>query len=511
MSEQSEVNSYKQIRAGAVMSYVGIFVNIAAGLIYTPWMIKTIGQGNYGLYTLSVSLIGLLVMDFGLSAAVTRFISKYNSQKDQASINNLLGIVYKLFLIIDIVIGIALVIAYFFINVMYKELTPGEIETLKGIYLITAGFSVISFPFLTLNGILVSYEKFIFQKGCDLFNRIVNIALIIGALSMGYGLYTLVTINAITGLANHMIKLIVIKRITPVKVNFFYHSKKMLKEILQFSIWATVITVAQRFIFNIMPSILGMFAGSVSIAVFGTATTIEGFVYAFSTGINGMFLPKVSRIIDKDDNRSNLLTLMVKVGRIQFVIIGLLFIGFLSLGKSFVSLWLNDNFKNAYYCAVLICLPSLIESTQHIAAITVIAANKVKLLSYVYVAMAVLNIILSVFLTRIIGEIGAALSICISYLFRIAAMNVIYYKVLKIDVKSFCIQCFGKMGGGFILSLLSAVLLAIVYPSGTWVLLFTQGVIVVTIYLLSMWFLALNRYEKDLFSAYFRKILRIGR
>lgn len=511
MSEQSEVNSYKQIKAGAIMAYIGILVNIAAGLIYTPWMIKTIGQGNYGLYTLSVSLISLFVMDFGLTAAVSRFISKYNSKGDQASINNLLGIVYKLFFIIDIIIGAVLIIAYFFIHVMYKELTLGEIETLKGIYLITASYSVISFPLLTLNGILNSYEKFIFQRGCDLIIRILNLALIIGALSMGYGLYTLVSINAFTGLANYMIKLIVIKKITPVKVNFFYHSKKMLKEILQFSIWSTVTTVAQRFIFNIMPSLLGMFAGSVSIAIFGTAATIEGFVYAFSTGMNGMFLPKVSRIVDKEEKSANILTLMVKVGRIQFVIIGLLFVGFLSLGRSFVSLWLNNDFKNAYYCAVLICIPSLIELPQHIAGITVIAVNKVKLQSYVYVAMAVLNIILSAILIRVIGEIGAALSICISYLFRTAAMNVIYYKVLKIDVKSFFIQCFGKMGGAFLLTLISAVILAIVYPSGTWGLLFTQGVIVVGIYLCSMWFLALNRYEKDLFSTYFRKILKIGR
>ncbi|MDF2800634.1 MAG: putative rane protein [Anaerocolumna sp.] len=511
MANQSEVNSYKQIKLGAVIAYVGIFVNIASGLIYTPWMIKSIGQENYGLYTLSVSLISLFVMDFGLNAALTRFITKYNSNEDQASVNNLLGIAYKLYVVLDLIIASALVIAYLFIGIMYKELTPSEIETLKGIYLITAGFSVLSFPFVTLSSILTSYEKFVFLKGSELFNRVLSLVLIIGALSMGYGIYTLVTINAITGLITIFIKLIAIKRITPVKVNFFYKSRKMLKEILAFSVWATVITISQRFIFNIMPSILGILAGSASIAIFGTAATIEGFVYTFASGINGMFLPKVSRLLSKEDSKTNLFDLMVKVGRIQFVIIGLLFVGFMSLGRNFIDLWIDASFKNAYYCAVLLVLPSLIELPQHIASITVVAVNKVKIQSFVYIAMAIINVILSSLLIKSMGEIGAALSICISYLFRTLAMNVIYKKSLNLDIKGFYIQCFVKLGGAFIFALICSTILSFVFPSGSWMLLFIQGITVTGIYMLSMWLFALNSYEKNLFLSLSKKIIRIGR
>lgn len=511
MSKQSEVNSYKQIKLGAMIAYVGIFVNIASGLIYTPWMIKSIGQANYGLYTLSVSLISLFVMDFGLSAALTRFISKYNSKDDQVSVNNVLGIAYKLYVVLDLIIAAALVVAYLCIGILYKELTPVEIETLKGIYVITAGFSVLSFPFVTLSSILTSYEKFVFLKGSDLFNRVLSLALIIGALSMGYGIYTLVTINAVSGLITIIIKLVAIKRITPVKVNFLYRSREMLKEILAFSVWSTIITISQRFIFNIMPSILGILAGSASIAIFGTAATIEGFVYTFASGINGMFLPKVSRIVSDEDSNSNLFDLMVKVGRIQFVIIGLLFVGFMSLGRNFIDLWIDESFKNAYYCAVLLVIPSLIELPQHIASITVVAMNKVKLQSLVFVGMAIINILLSSLLIKKIGEIGAALSICISYLFRTFAMNILYKKSLGIDVKNFFIQCFKKLGVAFLFALLCAILFSAVFPSGSWVLLFIQGIIVTGIYLVSMWLFALNSYEKNLFLSFSKKLLRIGR
>lgn len=52
-------NTSKQIKYGAILSYVSIVLNVVAGLIYTPWMVKIIGKSDYGLYTLAYSLISL--------------------------------------------------------------------------------------------------------------------------------------------------------------------------------------------------------------------------------------------------------------------------------------------------------------------------------------------------------------------------------------------------------------------------------------------------------------------
>ena len=104
------ISSNKQLKIGAVISYISIALNILAGFIYTPWMINMIGKGDYGLYTLANSLITLFLVDFGLGSAVSRYIAKYRAEGRQDKINNFLGLVYKLYLIIDAVIFIALII-----------------------------------------------------------------------------------------------------------------------------------------------------------------------------------------------------------------------------------------------------------------------------------------------------------------------------------------------------------------------------------------------------------------
>ena len=166
------MNSSKQIKLGAMLSYFVIAFNMIAGLIYTPWMIEKIGQSNYGLYTLATSLITMFVMDFGMGAAVACFVSKYNAEDNQEKVNNFLGIVYKLYLAIDAIILATLVIVGFFVDNIYKNLSTGELETFKVLYVIVGLFSVISFPFTNLNGILTAYEKFVELKLADLFNKV---------------------------------------------------------------------------------------------------------------------------------------------------------------------------------------------------------------------------------------------------------------------------------------------------------------------------------------------------
>ena len=185
-----------QIKIGGIISYLTIGFSIISGLIYTPWMISVIGQSNFGLYTLATSLVTMVTIDLGLSSAVTRFISKYRAKNDVESIKKFLGVAYKLFIALAIIFLVSLTIVYFNVDRIFLKLTPDEIEKVKVLLSIAGLYAVISFPFHPLDGLLVSGEWFIFQKSTALVNKVLNIALMITALLMGYGLYSLVVVNA---------------------------------------------------------------------------------------------------------------------------------------------------------------------------------------------------------------------------------------------------------------------------------------------------------------------------
>lgn len=259
------------------------------------------------------------MLDFGISSAVSRFVSKYVAEGKQEKVDQLLGVVFKLFMGIAAVISVVLIMIYFFIDQIYISLTPSELSRFKIVYIISATYSVVSFPFTTtLNGVLTSYEKFIQMKLCDVGNKIITVVLIVIVLSNGYGLYALVAINAALNLVCFFAKWIVIKKVTPVKLPIRFWDITLLKEIFSFSIWVLINSICSRLIMNICPNILGITSGTMAITIFSFASVIEGYSYTFSSAIDGMFMPRIARITYKEGNMDKILSLMIKVGRFQY-------------------------------------------------------------------------------------------------------------------------------------------------------------------------------------------------
>ncbi len=501
------MNNSNQIKFGAVLSYIGLFVNILIGLVYTPWMIKTIGSSDYGLYTLAMSIIGLLAFDFGLGNATNRFVSKYLAEGRQDKVDNLLGLVYKLYLIIDCVILLALLVIYLRIPQIYIGLTELELEKFYKVFLIAALFCVVSFPFVTLNGILSSYEKFVPLKLCDIFHKVLIVVLMLFCLLNGGGVLALVTVNAIAGIVTIVLKLLVVKKRTPLKVNYHYWDKAELKSIFTFTIWVTVVALAQRLIFNVSPSLLGIMSDSSSIAILGVAITLESYVYLFANALNGMFLPRVSRMMNHNDNEG-ILDLMIRVGRIQIYVIGFIVIWLISFGNHFIDVWVGKDYSLVYPCCVLIILPSFLHLPQEIGLTYITASNKVRKQAIVYIIMGVLNIILSMPFTMLWGVRGMCLSIFIAYIVRTVGLDIIFKRDLHLDIKRFFIESYIKLLPSLLIVLIGALVInSSISITGWWGLVIKSVCYsLIFILLCTMW--GFNEYERTLFIQPISKILK---
>lgn len=434
----------KQLKSGAVLSYLSIAINIVAGLVYTPWMISQIGQSQYGIYTLATSLITLLMFDFGLSSTASKYISNFHAANDEEGANRALGIIYKLYIIVDAIIFAVLFVLFFLLDMIYVKLTPVEIQQFKIAYVIVAAYSIISFPFVTLNGVLMAYEKFIHIKIAEIIYRLVVVGLMIGALLLGMGLYALVTVNAAAGLIIILYKYIAIRKTTPIRANFKAKDNGTLKDMLKFSLWITVHSLAQRLIFNITPSILGIVASSKAIAIFGVVTTIEAYVYLIATALNGMFMPKISRILQGNDNDKSTMPLMLNIGLFQYIVNCVMVIGFISIGKDFIYLWMGEDYIDAYIGIVLVIVPGIFYNPLQIAHTAMMVEGKAKQLAFINVAAGIVNIVLSGFMSKAFGVIGACASIMVAYIIRNILVFIVYPRNMDVDLKLFAKEIFLK-------------------------------------------------------------------
>lgn len=492
------LSAHQQLKLGALLSYLAIAINIGSALIFSPWMLSKIGSGDYGLYALASSLINMFLLDFGISSAVSRFVSKYISENNQQKVNELLAVVYKLFFGIVTIVSILLVGIYFFVDDIYQSLTPEELERFKVVYIITASYSVLSFPLsATLNGVLNSYEKFVQMKLCDVGNKLLSIALIVAALLLDYGLYAMVAIHAVVNMLMYAVKLVFLKLNTPVKISWFYWNRDLLKEIFAFSAWILINSICSRLMMNIMPNILAATVGTLAITIFSFSAAIEGCSYTLASALDGMFLPRIARITYGEADMSKILPLMIKVGRFQYFVLGLIVVGFAGVGEEFVLLWLGQDYSLVYPCALLLLLSAPFYLSQMIAKNTMVVLGLVKYLTYINLIKAVLNVLLAIVLSLYWGVIGACVSICIAYNVRNLANMYVYHRHLRLNVIRFCKACYIRMSIPMFLTLLAAVGVNQLYTADSWLLLTSKMGLLTVFYILLMWILAFNQEEKS--------------
>ena len=488
-----------QVKVGAILSYLSIALNIGAGLVYTPWMIDQIGKSDYGLYTLANSIITLFLIDFGLSASVSRFVAKYRVEGDQEKIESFLATIYKLYLLIDFIILAVLIIVFFNLSNIYRKFSIEEIERLKVVYCIAGGYALISFPCVTFNGILQAYEKFIPLKFADMLYRILVIVTTVIALIKNYGLYGLVAAQSLAGLIDIAYKYYFVRKNVSVKIKGHKVDKGEAKELVTFSLWTTVASIAQRLIFSITPTILGMVAANASwdIAIFGIIVTIEGYSYTITSAIDGMFLPKISNIVTLDDSDKRLTKLAINVGKFQFFVNGLIIVGFALVGREFILLWMGKDYLMAYYGIILVIVPSIFYNSLQIGTTTLIVKNLVNYRAYVAIAMGLINVVLSFILSSKFGVMGACVSICIAYMFRSVFTAVIIKLKTEIDIPVFVKKCYIRMSLPVLLSLLAGGWLVKLIDGTGWLHLILCGGIIVIIYCIFVYLLGLDSDEKS--------------
>lgn len=487
-----------QIKKATILSYLGLFLNIIVGLLFTPWLIQSIGTSDYALYALIGVFLSYFIMDFGLSDATVKFVAKYRAENEK-QIKQFLGITIKLYLIITLALSIIFFVVYFFLDDIFLKLTPIEIERFKVIYIIASFFSLFLFPFTPVNGILLAYERFVVLKVTDIISKVASVLFMIVFLLAGYNIFAIVAISSIIPLMISCYKAHVIYSHIKIIPDFKYKNRELLKEITSTSGWFTLIAISKRFLINLSPTLLGIFSGSKQIAIFSIAMLVEGYVFMFASSINGFFTSRIAKINAQTKDRSEILELMVKTGRIQLLIVGLVYIGLISLGKEFIFLWMGADFEMAYYIILFIIASGFFTLTQDVANSLMYIENEIKYRAIFYMASVFMSLLLSIILLPKLGALGAGISIGISFfIFHFLAINWAFYKKMNLNVFTFYKKVYFKMAFGLLISLLFSQILNYFFSSATLFYFCLKATLVFIFYSVAMWFFAMNLFEKNL-------------
>ena len=86
-----------QLKAGAVLSYINLIIGNIIPFIYTPIMLRLLGQAEYGLYGIANSFMGYIgLLNFGIGGSIVRYLSKYRAAGDRDGEARVAGLFIKI-------------------------------------------------------------------------------------------------------------------------------------------------------------------------------------------------------------------------------------------------------------------------------------------------------------------------------------------------------------------------------------------------------------------------------
>ena len=182
------MSNTKQLKAGVLLSYLTLALSNIIALVYTPFMLRLMGQSEYGLYSLVASVVAYLtILDFGFGNAIVRYTAKYRAESREEEQSSLFGMFLAMYIGIGIIALIAGICLYLNVDLLFQQsMTLEELSKSKVMVLLMVFNVVLTFPLSIFPSIIVAYEKFVFHKLVNLARILIQPCIMIPLLLMGY-------------------------------------------------------------------------------------------------------------------------------------------------------------------------------------------------------------------------------------------------------------------------------------------------------------------------------------
>lgn len=495
-----------QLKRGALLSYINIALTNVIGLLITPFIVRALGDSEYGLYTLIGAFVGYIsIMDLGLNNTIVRYVAKYRAQTDLSGERKFLGTAMIIYCIISFLVVILGAIFYFNLDVIFdKSLTELELEKAKLMMLILIFNLAFTLPGGAFTAISNAYESFVFPRLLSIIKYIIRSIVVVVILIYGADSIGLVILDTVVNIITIIITFIFIRRKLYVKFDFSKPQKDFLIEIFSYSLWIFIFAIVGQLQWRGGQFVIGTSLGTKQVAVYAIGILLGSYYGAFSGAIAGVFLPRATNMVTKNATSESLTDMMVKIARYSLFSLMLIFIGFWGIGSDFISLWVGTDYHDAYYIALIVMIGYTVPLMQTFANSILEARKLFKFKTMIYLVFLIVGTGVSVFTVEKYGIVSVIICIVLGWLASQVIMNWYFRKKLGLKIGNF----FKEISKGlFLVFIISGVLTFFItmLPFEGWSGLAIKGSLIALTYFFILFFVGMNAQEKMNIKSIFNK------
>ncbi len=431
-----------QLRAGIILNYINIGLGSLIPIFYTPIMLNLLGKSEYGLYKLASSLTGYLsLVSLGMGAAITRYIIKAREEEGKEAEEQVFGLflmIFRAITILAVIIGVILIILApgWYDN----ALTPVELGRMRLLMIIMTANMALTFIMSPYVSVVTANERFIFMQSMNIISTCVIPIVNLIVLYLGYASVGMAVSSLVIQFIIRAAYLFYSRNSLQLKPRYSKSSFGQLKEVIVFAFWIFVAEIVDKLYASTDIALIGAVPslGTDGVAIYNVGTVFCGIVLTIAVGLSGLLAPRTNKMVFEGVTNTELTDFAIRIGRIQALIIALIVSGFIAFGRPFIHFYVGDLYAESYIVAILIMIPNMIPIVQNVFLNIIVAKNKHRFRSIVYLGIAIANVVGTWLLLKTMGVVGAALMTGVA---RIVGqgfvMNWYYNKKIGLEIGRF--------------------------------------------------------------------------
>lgn len=490
----------------AVSNWVVLGMNIIIGFLLIPYIIRHIGKGGYGIWTLVASVVGYFgLLQMGVGSAVMRYVPLYDGRNEPQRANGTFSSAMAIYGVAGLII---LVISLALANTLSRFFNQGWQFTVL-VRLVGAAAAIACLT-AVLDATIRSRERFVMANIVTLFTSVIRGVALLGALSLGYGLIGMAYVTVGISAFGLFLNTIVFKRICPdLKFSPKMVNAPHLRELFTFGIMAMLTSIGFMLRFQSDRIIIGKFMNMEVLGIYAVVATLMLYYRKAISASSRVLRPRFG-YLDGQNERKESVRILFKSTRFVAVIAGTISLLLMTIGPAFIKLWVGEGFEAAFPVLAVLAVSYLADFSQSPCVSLLSGYGKMGTLAILFISEGIACIIMSLIFVQIYGLIGVAFALALPMVLTQGIIRTSYTcNFLNIKIWEYYKACLLKPWGLVVLLSLPLRWVPIEEHIGTWLHLVGSATAIALSYLLLSYALVFSREEQQVLAGKFIRAFRL--
>ncbi|MEO5616416.1 MAG: oligosaccharide flippase family protein [Candidatus Eisenbacteria bacterium] len=514
-----------RVLRNVVTNYLRFFAGGLLGMLVTPIMVHTLGDGDYGLWVTVFSLTGYFgLIDQGIRPSLVRFVSRDQTLGDQEGLRRTLNSALALFTVAGLLaVAVTVVVAGNFEQWFTVE--PGHRHLVRDVVLIAGASVALGFPLSVFGAVLSGLQRYDLANGIGIGVAVLRAVAFVLVLRSGGGLLELAWASLAMTLLGHILTMVVVLRLLPLmRFGAGWVTGPSLRAIGSYGGFAFIGALATSLTFQSDALVITALIGAAAVTPFalaaGLVETVRSLVYSATFVLS----PTASELETRGET-GKLHAMLLAGAKYSVLLSWPVLFGLMVFGENFLVTWVGPNYAteapwsqvlavgglqaSAAQILTILCLPTLLSLPQSTASALLFGVSRHKGVVTLSLVNALVNLALSLWWARPLGLAGVALGTAVPLALIAGIATAVYAcRALGMPLARYAWHGMGKAGLASVAFLLPAILVNAWWNPIGWIPLALACSGCWIVFALLAWWWVVGPEERDRWGRMFANLMR---